>query len=57
MKIKDVFMNDFFITCTKGGEIFESDGVKMVNVLVTSKPGKSPISLRSTNIILNGKSY
>jgi polygalacturonase len=57
MRIKDVSMKDIFITCTKGGEIFESDGVKMTNVIVTSKFGKPLISSRSTNIILNGKSY
>jgi hypothetical protein len=28
MRIKDVFMKDTFITLTKGGEIFESDGDK-----------------------------
>ncbi|HWS00797.1 MAG TPA: hypothetical protein VN249_09295, partial [Prolixibacteraceae bacterium] len=55
MNIRDIFMKDIFITSTKGGEIFESDGVKMVNVLITSKIGQPIVAARSKNILLNGK--
>ncbi|HWR99919.1 MAG TPA: glycoside hydrolase family 28 protein [Prolixibacteraceae bacterium] len=55
MNIRDIFMKDIFITSTKGGEIFESDGVKMVNVLITSKIGQPIVVGRSKNILLNGK--
>jgi polygalacturonase len=56
MNIRDIFMKDIFISGTKGGEIFESDGVKMINVLITSKIGPPLVAVRSKNILLNGKS-
>ncbi len=57
MNIRDIFMKDIFITCTKGGEIVESDGVTMTNVKITPKNGKPLVTLRAKNIVLNGKSY
>lgn len=57
MNIKDIIMKDILISCTKGGEIVDSDGVTMINVMIIPKNGLPLVTVRSKNILLNGKSY